>query len=59
MKEDSNSPLKRTAIIIFLITLVVISFIVIMTRVGRISAEKDPLLDPMANPHIRIEDGIE
>ncbi len=56
IKEDSNSPLKRTAIIVFLVILVVITLIVMMTRVGRISANSDPLLDPMANPHIRIED---
>jgi hypothetical protein len=56
VKEDSNSPLKRTAIIVFLVILVVITLIVMMTRVGRISANSDPLLDPMANPHIRIED---
>lgn len=58
IKEDSNSPLKRTAIIVFLIILVVITLIVMMTRVGRISAERDPLLDPMANPNIRIEDNV-
>jgi hypothetical protein len=56
VKEDSNSPLKRTAILVFLLILVVITLIVMMTRVGRTSANNDPLLDPMANPHIRIED---
>lgn len=56
IKEDSNSPLKRTAIIVFLIVLTVITLIGIMTRVGRISTAEDPLLDPMANPNIRVEE---
>ncbi|XP_028398603.1 zinc finger protein-like 1 homolog [Dendronephthya gigantea] len=56
IKEDSNSPLKRTAILVFLAILVGITLIVMMTRAGRITANNDPLLDPRANPNIRVED---
>lgn len=55
---DPNAPLKRTAVFVVLVLLGLITTIVILTRVGRGVAEKDPFLDPMANPNIRVHRGV-
>lgn len=53
-KPDPNAALKRTAIIFILGLLGFMTLVVILTRVGRASADKDPFLDPLANPNIRV-----
>jgi len=33
-----------------------VTVIIIFTRLGRSVADGDPFLDPMANPHIRVQE---
>ncbi|KAJ7357486.1 Zinc finger protein-like 1 [Desmophyllum pertusum] len=56
--EDPNASLKRTTIMLILFVLVFTTVVVLFTRVGRGIADKDPFLDPMANPNIRVQGGI-
>lgn len=53
--EDPNASLKRTTIILLLLILAFTTLVVLFTRVGRSMADKDPFLDPMANPNIRVQ----
>jgi len=55
--EDPNASLKRTTIMLILLILAFTTLVVLFTRVGRGMADKDPFLDPMANPNIRVQDG--
>lgn len=54
--EDPNASLKRTTIILIILILGFTTLVVLFTRVGRGIADKDPFLDPMANPNIRVGD---
>ena len=54
--EDPNASLKRTTIILIILILSFTTLVVLFTRVGRGIADKDPFLDPMANPNIRVGD---
>ncbi|PIK61535.1 putative zinc finger protein [Apostichopus japonicus] len=51
---DSNASMKRFAIILILGLVGFFTLVVIMTSVGRAAANKDPLLDPLANPNVRL-----
>ncbi|XP_063957596.1 zinc finger protein-like 1 homolog [Lytechinus pictus] len=51
---DSNAQIKRIAVLLLICLLAFFTFVIIMTSVGRASANSDPLLDPMNNPNIRI-----
>lgn len=53
--EDPNASLKRTTIVLILVILTFTTLVVLFTRVGRGMADKDPFLDPMANPNIRVQ----
>ncbi|XP_031568074.1 zinc finger protein-like 1 homolog [Actinia tenebrosa] len=53
--DDPSASLKRTMMIFFLVILAFVTIVVIMTRVGRSAADRDPFLDPMANPHIKVQ----
>ncbi|KAI8481490.1 Zinc finger protein-like 1 [Branchiostoma belcheri] len=53
-KKDPDANLKRFIVMMVLGLIAFLTFIVIMTRVGRAAAENDPFLDPMANPNIRV-----
>lgn len=55
--EDPNASLKRTTIILILFVLAFTTIVVLFTRVGRGLADKDPFLDPMANPNIKVQVG--
>ncbi|XP_071832381.1 zinc finger protein-like 1 homolog [Apostichopus japonicus] len=56
---DSNASMKRFAIILILGLVGFFTLVVIMTSVGRAAANKDPLLDPLANPNVRIGRKVE
>ena len=55
-RRDPNAQKKRIAIMVLIGILGFITLILIMTRLGRSSADGDPFLDPMANPNIRVKD---
>ena len=55
--EDPNASLKRTTVLLVLFVLAFTTMVVLFTRVGRGMADKDPFLDPMANPNIRVKGG--
>ncbi|XP_020618507.1 zinc finger protein-like 1 homolog isoform X2 [Orbicella faveolata] len=55
--EDPNASLKRTTVMLILLVLAFTTIVVLFTRVGRGMADKDPFLDPMANPNIRVRGG--
>lgn len=55
--EDPNASLKRTTVLLVLFVLAFTTIVVLFTRVGRGMADKDPFLDPMANPNIRVKGG--
>lgn len=54
---DPNASLKRTTVMLILLVLAFTTIVVLFTRVGRGIADKDPFLDPMANPNIRVGGG--
>lgn len=56
---DSNASMKRFAVILILGLVGFFTLVVIMTSVGRAAANNDPLLDPLANPHVRIGRKVE
>ncbi|XP_071507391.1 zinc finger protein-like 1 homolog [Diadema antillarum] len=51
---ESNVQIKRMAILLLIALLAFFTFVIVMTSVGRASANSDPLLDPLNNPNIRI-----
>ncbi|KAJ8045357.1 Zinc finger protein-like 1 [Holothuria leucospilota] len=51
---DSNASMKRFAVLLILGLVGFFTLVVVMTSVGRAAADKDPLLDPLANPNVRI-----
>ncbi|XP_033095905.1 zinc finger protein-like 1 [Anneissia japonica] len=53
IKEPGGS-MKRYAVILIIGVIAFFTIVVIFTQVGRASADKDPFLDPMANPNIRV-----
>ncbi|XP_028512534.1 zinc finger protein-like 1 homolog [Exaiptasia diaphana] len=53
--DDPNASLKRTMMVFFLVILAFVTIVVIFTRVGRSTANRDPLLDPMSNPNIKVQ----
>jgi len=56
--NDPDAGMKRFAIIVLLILIGFITVIIIFTRLGKSVTDDDPFLDPMANPHIRVEEDI-
>ena len=53
-KSDPQASMKRCAVILLLVVIAFMTLVVIFTRVGRSSANKDPFLDPLANPNIHV-----
>lgn len=53
--SDELTSMRKTIVIVILVIVAFVTVIVIFTRVGRSVASRDPLLDPSANPQIRIE----
>ena len=53
--SDPNASLKKFAVILVIAIVGFLTIVMIMTRVGRASADNDPFLDPLANPNIRVE----
>ncbi|WAR18818.1 ZFPL1-like protein [Mya arenaria] len=54
MKRDASSVRKKFLIVLLIGVIGFLTLIVIFSRLGRDAAEDDPLLDPMANPNIRV-----
>jgi len=54
--KDPNAGLKRFTIIVMLVLIGFITVVIILTRLGRSVTDDDPFLDPMANPHIRVQE---
>ncbi|XP_041353137.1 zinc finger protein-like 1 homolog [Gigantopelta aegis] len=52
-KKDPNAVRKRFLMVLLLGIIGFITFVVILSKLGRDSAENDPFLDPLANPNIR------
>ncbi|CAH1793018.1 unnamed protein product [Owenia fusiformis] len=53
-KQDPNASMKRILVILILAVIAFFTLVIIFTRAGRASADRDPLLDPFANPNIRV-----
>ena len=58
-KKDPNAVRKRFLMVLLLGVIGFITFVVIMSKLGRDSAENDPLLDPMGNPNIRVREEVD
>lgn len=57
--RDPNAGVKRFFVILILALIGFVTMIIIFTKLGRSVTDSDPFLDPMANPHIRVqEDGV-
>ena len=56
--KDPNAGVKRFTFILLLIFIGFITVIIIFTRLGKSVTDDDPLLDPMANPHIRVQEDL-
>ena len=54
--KDPNAGLKRCAIIIMLVLIGFVTVVIILTKLGKSVTDDDPFLDPMANPHIRVQE---
>jgi len=54
--KDPNAGVKRFAVILLLMLIGFITVVIIFTRLGRSVTDDDPFLDPMANPHIRVQE---
>ena len=52
--SDEFTSMRRTIVIVILVIVAFVTVIVIFTRVGRSVANRDPLLDPEANPNLHI-----
>lgn len=53
-RHDPHRRFKRCFMIAVLVIISLLTLIMIFQRLGRASADDDPFLDPMANPHIRV-----
>jgi len=49
---------KRFTVILLLMLIGFITLVIIFTRLGKSVTDDDPFLDPMANPHIRVQEDI-
>lgn len=58
-RRDPNLIYKRWFILVVLCFVGLCTLVLIFVRLGRASADTDPLLDPLLNPNIRIEDKLE
>ncbi|XP_023240437.1 zinc finger protein-like 1 isoform X2 [Centruroides sculpturatus] len=58
-RRDPNLVYKRWFILVVLCFVGLCTLILIFVRLGRASADTDPLLDPLLNPNIRIEDKLD
>lgn len=56
--KDPNAGMKRFSVILLLILIGFITVIIIFTRLGKSVTDDDPFLDPMANPHIRVQEDL-
>lgn len=56
--KDPNAGMKRVSVILLLILIGFITVIIIFTRLGKSVTDDDPFLDPMANPHIRVQEDL-
>ena len=54
--DESTVLMRRYLVLVFLAMFAMVTLIVLMTRVGRGAAERDPSLDWRANPHVRTGD---
>ncbi|KAK2170682.1 hypothetical protein LSH36_1g12074 [Paralvinella palmiformis] len=55
-RRDPHSSWKRIAVIVLLVLIAFFTMIVIFSKLGRASADNDPFLNPLANPHIQIQE---
>jgi len=54
--KDPNAGVKRFTVILVLLLIGFVTIVIIFTRLGRSVTDDDPFLDPMANPHIRVQE---
>jgi len=54
--KDPNAGMKRVTVILLLMLIGFITVVIIFTRLGKSVTDADPFLDPMANPHIRVQE---
>lgn len=54
--DESTVLMRRYLVLVFLAMFAMVTLIVLMTRVGRDAAERDPSLDWRANPNVRTGD---
>ncbi|CAD6189696.1 unnamed protein product [Caenorhabditis auriculariae] len=52
--SDRLSGCKKVVFLIFMVALILITVVTVLSRWGVGPSENDPLLDPMANPNIRV-----
>ncbi|XP_071079136.1 LOW QUALITY PROTEIN: zinc finger protein-like 1 homolog [Haliotis cracherodii] len=55
-KRDPNAVRKRFFLVLVLGILGFITFIIIMSKLGRNATDNDPFLDPLANPNIKVNE---
>lgn len=55
-RRDPHASWKRFAVIAVIALIGFFTVIIIFSKLGRASADNDPFLNPMANPHIQIQD---
>jgi len=56
--KDANAGVKRFTVILLLMLIGFITLVIIFTRLGKSVTDNDPFLDPMANPHIRVQEDL-
>jgi len=56
--KDPNAGMKRFTVILLLMLIGFITLIIVFTRLGKSMTDDDPFLDPMANPHIRVQEDL-
>lgn len=54
--DDGTAMMRRYLVVAFLVVLAIVTLIILLTRVGREMAEKDPSLNWKYNPHLKISD---
>jgi len=54
--DESTVLMRRYLVLVFLAMFAMVTLIVLMTRVGRDAAERDPSLDWRTNPNVRTGD---
>ncbi|ESN91550.1 hypothetical protein HELRODRAFT_70089 [Helobdella robusta] len=55
LRTQPSSKIKRYTIMLFIFLIAFVTIVLIFNELGKHSTEDDPLLDPMANPNIRVQ----